>query len=164
VNRVDAADWLDDLTAEFGALASGTLGLDGLEVLARRDAPPPGIEGAYLALVGPSGAYQIGVAAEARGCDALARGLLACGPAEPLAQGDVADAVCEIVNILAGGVKRRVAERSGEQLGLGLPTFFHGAAEPSSRLGVTAAEVRVGDVAAALLVLHPRHAGAEESR
>ena len=78
------------------------------------------------------------------------------GGAEPLTPADIADAVCEIVNMLAGGVQRQLRKRAGIELTLGLPTFFHGPVQPTERLGVAVAEISLGSVPAALLVLHPR--------
>ena len=158
------SDWLQALEAELDGLAQGTLGMPAVAVTRRSEAPPAAMEGAYLGLVSGEGAYQVGLAATSEGCQALARGLLAVEPsADPLPAADVADAVCEIVNMLAGGVQRRVRERSGLQVGLGLPTFFHGPVQPTERLGVAVAEVRVGGLSAALLVLHPRARRGEES-
>jgi Chemotaxis phosphatase CheX len=161
VNAPSSAAWLDALEAELASLATTTLGFSGVAALARV-ATPPRMEGAYLGLVSAEGAYQIGLASEPAGCEAMARGLLCMEPgAEALPPADVADAMCEIVNILAGGVKRRIREASGLQLGLGLPTFFHGAVQPTERLAVAVAEVRVGEIPAALLVLHPRSSSEE---
>jgi hypothetical protein len=162
MSALRTADWLDALEAEFASLAAAALGVQRVAPLSRHAAPPPGMGGAYLALVSPQGAYQIGLAAPPAGCEAFARGLLSLGPAEPLAAADVADAVCEIVNMLAGGVQRRIRAKSGDQLGLGLPTFFNGTPQPTERLCVAVAEVRAGAIPAALLVLHPKQLGAQE--
>jgi hypothetical protein len=156
------SDWLEALEVEFGSLAVNALGVERVHAVSRHAAPPSGMGGAYLALVSPHGAYQIGLAAPPAGCEAFARGLLSFGPADPLSPADVADAVCEIVNMLAGGVQRRMRQKSGDQLGLGLPTFFHGTPQPTERLCVAVAEVRAGAIPAALLVLHPRQLAAEE--
>ncbi len=156
--------WLDALEAELAALAEGTLGLSGFERAARGEAPVRGMEGAYLGLFSPQGAWQVGLAAFPDGCQALARGLLAVEPGSaPLPEADVADALCEIVNILAGGVKRRAREQGAPQLTLGLPTFFHGAVQPTERLASAVSEVRVAAWPAALVVLHPRLRPAEEA-
>ena len=158
------AEWLRALEAELVVLAKDALGLPPVCVTARGDAPPASMEGAYLGFVSCEGAYQIGLAATPAGCQAFARGLLSSAPSDPqLPQADVADAVCEIVNMLAGGVQRRLRQLCGLQVGLGLPTFFHGAVQPTERLGVAVAEVRVGELSAALLVLHPRTRSAQEN-
>jgi hypothetical protein len=163
VTSFGPTDWLAALEAEFAILATGTLGLSAVHVVARDVEPPRSMEGAYLGLVTPEGALQIGLAATTGGCDALARGLLAMGAEEALPAADVADAVCEIVNILAGAVKRCARENAGMQVSLGLPTFFHGTAQPTDRLGVAVTEVRMGELPAALLVLYPRARRAQET-
>ncbi|MFL5271873.1 MAG: chemotaxis protein CheX [Anaeromyxobacteraceae bacterium] len=155
--------WLEALEREFAAFATGALGLARVEVTARGVPPPRAMEGAYLGLVAAEGGCQIGLAATAAGCETLARALLSLPAEEPISAADVADAVCEIVNMLAGGVQRRARAAAGLQVTLGLPTFFHGTAQPTERLGVVVTEVRVGDWPAALLVLHPRRHAAEET-
>jgi Chemotaxis phosphatase CheX len=158
------AEWLSALEAELIVLAKNALGLPPVRVTMRGGAPPATMEGAYLGFICSEGAYQIGLAATPEGCQAFARGLLSSAPSDPaLPQADVADAVCEIVNMLAGGVQRRIRQLSGLQVGLGLPTFFHGAVQPTERLGVSVAEVRVGELPAALLVLHPRIRSVQEN-
>ncbi len=148
------SDWLGALEAEFAALATGTLGLAAVTAGARLDAPPPAMAGAYLGLLAPWGGVQLALVSDADGCSAIARGLLGMPPGTPLEQPEVADAVCEVVNILAGAVKGRV--RHHGPLQMGLPTFFRGPVQPTERLGVSALAVRAGDVPAALLVVHPR--------
>jgi len=158
------SEWLRALEAELTVLAKDALGLPPVHVTARGDAPPADMEGAYLGFISSEGAYQVGLASTPEGCQAFARGLLSSAPSDPpLSKADVADAVCEIVNMLAGGVQRRIRQLCGLQVGLGLPTFFHGAVQPTERLGVAVAEVRVGELAAALLVLHPRTRSAQEN-
>ncbi|HEX7622665.1 MAG TPA: chemotaxis protein CheX [Anaeromyxobacteraceae bacterium] len=157
------AEWLSALEAELIILAKDALALPPVRVTTRGGPPPPTMEGAYLGFISSEGAYQIGLAATPEGCQAFARGLLSSTPSDPpLPQADVADAVCEIVNMLAGGVQRRIRKLSGLQVGLGLPTFFHGAVQPTERLGVSVAEIQVGELSAALLVLHPRTRSVQE--
>ncbi|HET9597380.1 MAG TPA: chemotaxis protein CheX [Anaeromyxobacteraceae bacterium] len=151
------SDWLDALEAELDVLATTALGLPKVRQVGRTAAPPTGMEGAYLGLVSGVGPVQVGLASSSAGCQGFARGLMAMdAAAPPLPAADVADAVCEIVNMLSGGVQRRVRQKFGLEVQLGLPTFFHGHVQPTERLGVAVGEVRVGDVPAAVLVLHPR--------
>jgi hypothetical protein len=155
------ASWLADLEAAFDETARGALGADAVAVTARGEHPRPSWQGAYLGLVGPSGALQIGLAAEEPVCQALAKGLLGMDPGdEALPAAEMADAVCEIVNIVAGAFKGRVRDRAA-QLTMGLPTFFHGGVQETERTAVKVAEVRFGDLPAALLLIHPRGAAPE---
>jgi len=110
--------------------------------------------------VGPTGAVQIGLASSPEGCQALAKGLMGMGAEEPaLPDNEMADAVCEIINIVAGAFKARVRDRA-TPLQMGLPVFIQGAVQPTERIAVQVAEVKFGEVAAVLLLVHPR-AGAE---
>lgn len=151
--------WLVDLEGAFEEVSTTALGLPGLSITGRHD-QPPALHGAYLALVGPTGAVQIGLASIPEGCQALAKGLMGMGPADPpLPEREMADAVCEIVNIVAGAFKARVRDRAGP-LQMGLPVFIQGAVQATDRVAVRVAEVRLGDVPAVILLVHPR-AGAE---
>lgn len=151
--------WLADLEGAAEEVATSALALPGMQVGARHEAPPP-LHGAYIGLVGPAGAVQIGIASSPEGCQALAKGLMGMAPADPdLPDAEVADAVCEIINIVAGGFKARVRDRAS-QLQMGLPVFIKGAVQATERIAVRVAEVRLGDVPGALLLVHPR-AGAE---
>lgn len=151
--------WLADLEAAAEEVATSALSLPGMQVTARHEAPPS-LHGAYLGLVGPAGAVQIGLASSPEGCQALAKGLMGMGAGDPdLPEAEVADAVCEIINIVAGGFKARVRDRANP-LQMGLPVFIRGAVQSTERVAVGVAEVRLGDVQAALLLVHPR-AGAE---
>src|SRR4030095_11441657 len=53
--------------------------------------------------------------------------------APPLRDAQVADAVGEIVNMLAGSMKRKLSG-FGADLTLGLPIFIHGFLQPSARV------------------------------
>ena len=149
------AAWLTDLEGAFAEVATTALGFPGLSVTGRHDRPPP-LHGAYLGLVGPAGAVQIGLAASPEGCQALAKGLMGMGADEPaMPENEMADAVCEIVNIVAGAFKARVRDRASP-LQMGLPVFIQGAVQPTDRIAVRVAEVRFGEVPALLLLVHPR--------
>jgi len=162
--KLVSTDWLEALQAEFEVLAKGSLGFPSVVRGASCEEPPADMEGAYLALIpteGPS--CQVGLVSTSEGCRAFANALLgSAAPDGPLSAADVADAVCEVVNMLAGGVQRRLRQKSDLTLGLGLPTFFHGPVQTTDRLGVTAVRVRAGDFESALLVVHPRTRSGQE--
>ncbi len=152
----DLGALLTDLEAAFREVAETALGRSGLVVEGHADEPEPGLQGAYLALVAPTGALQIGIAAGEAGCQALAKGLMGMGEADPpLAAPEMADAFCEIVNIVAGGFKGRIREKVGS-LTMGLPVFFHGPAQPTEHTAVRVARLRAGGIAVALLLVFPR--------
>jgi CheY-specific phosphatase CheX len=75
-------------------------------------------------------------------------------PGAPLRDAEVADAVGEIVNMLGGGVKRRL---SGErELELGLPIFLHGYIQPTEKLSVIALPTRFGPIETMVLIAGQR--------
>ena len=155
------ASWLPDLESAFEETARCALGIEAVKVKGRGGHPVPSWQGAYLGLAGPDGALQIGLAGDAQACQALAKGLLGMAPAEAdLSVPEMADAFCEIVNIVAGAFKGRVRDRA-PQLAMGLPTFFNGGVQETERTAVKVAEIDAGGHSAALLLVHPR--GASEA-
>ncbi len=151
---------LADLETAFVEVATSALGLSDPVVEARLvKEPPPPYQGAYLGLVSSQGAIQIGIASDEPGCQALAKGLMGMTEVDPaLAAPEMADAFCEIVNIVAGGFKARVREKVGS-LTMGLPVFFHGPAQPTEHTAVTVTDVRLGEVPVSLLLVYPRGHG-----
>jgi hypothetical protein len=150
---------LGDLESAFREVASSALALPAIEVTARGHRAPAAWQGAYLGLVGMAGGFQIGLASDEAGCQALAKGLLGAEPgAEALPVAEMADAMCELVNIVAGAFKARVRERVSP-LQMGLPIFFHGAVQETEHTGLSVAELRAGDVPAALVLVYPRTGG-----
>lgn len=115
---------------------------------------PAEIEGAIVPLVSDLEPVQVGVFASTRGCEELARGLLGAGPSEPLTRAEIVDAVGEIVNMLAGNVKSRVA-RYATHAALGLPAYIHGPIELQSRQAMELVQAIVGGTDLFVVVLHP---------
>lgn len=158
VTLAAASPSIADLEGAFSDVAPAALGVTGVEVVARGSAAPPTWQGAYLGLVGPAGGFQIGLASDEAGCQLLARALLGMEPGgEALSIGEMADAVCEIVNIVAGAFKARVRERVSP-LQMGLPLFFHGAVQETEHTALAVAQIRVGAASAALVLVFPRGA------
>jgi CheY-specific phosphatase CheX len=105
------------------------------------------------------GALQIGIASDEAGCQALSKALMGMPETDPpLAPEELADAFCEIVNIVAGGFKSRARERAGA-LTMGLPVFFHGPAQATGHTAVRVSLVRVGTIQVALMLVYPRVQG-----
>ena len=156
---IDAAALLGDLEDAFEEVARAALGQAAVARRERPDAPPPRWQGAYIGLVAPQGALQVGIAAEEQGCQLLARSLLSLPESEPpLPDPELADAVCELANIVAGGFKSRARDKVGA-LTLGLPVFFHGPAQATEHTGVQVAMVELPGARVALLLVHPRSRG-----
>lgn len=86
--------------------------------------------GVYIPLVGEAFALQLGVLAERAVCTQLAKSLLGMTADEPLeSDEDVFDAVGEITNLVAGGLKARLSATAN--VTLGLPLAIRGKIFPS---------------------------------
>lgn len=127
------------------------------------ETPPPGAgdqPGSYIAVVGDDVSLQIGFLAEPKGHEALARRMLSLEEDADLPASDVADAACEIVNILAGGLKRGMSG-TADNLKLGLPVFVEGKVHEPREQAHATTHVRVGDVPVSLVLFRGR-SGAEK--
>src|ERR1043165_9505080 len=101
--------------------------------------------GVHIPLVGTGQAFDLALVATNDGCHALSRAILQIGPGAPLRDAEVADAVGEIVYMLAGSMKRKLSG-FGADLTLGLPIFIHGYLQPTDRLSVIAFPTRFGTI------------------
>jgi Chemotaxis phosphatase CheX len=149
-------DWVAAMADASTELAL-SLGMDGVEVLGWHDVPPTGMAGAYIPLLAEDQTLQLALLATPAGCADLSRHLLGMEPEDEVSDADIADAVGELVNIVAGGVKQRMQDASrigtGGGLRLGLPVFIHGYVQPTQQLEVSLASVRIGQVDAHLMAL-----------
>ena len=144
-------DWVVAMADASSELAL-SLGIDGVEVLDWHDLPPTGMAGAYIPMLAEDQTLQLALLASPEGCADLSRLLLGMEPEEEVAAADIADAVGELVHIVAGGVKQRLQEAAA-CLRLGLPVFIHGYVQPTQQLEVSLASVRIGAVDAHLMAL-----------
>jgi len=104
----------------------------------------------FVALVGEEGSLQIGLAADAAGCQTLAKALFASE--DDLPDEDVSDALGEIANIIAGGVKKRMATTQ-QPLALGLPIVMEGHLRLTERQQIAQTDVMLGQVPTRLLIV-----------
>jgi len=143
-------------------LADTALGGASFELLgAARE--PHGEHGAFVNLALPDEAIQVGVVLSPAGCQSLAKSLLGMAPEdEDLPLSDVGDAMCEIVNIVAGGLKRRL--NPGLHATLGLPLFVSGRPLPTHQQEVSGRALCIGAVPLCLLLLTQRLRGAASPR
>ncbi len=153
---------LDALVDALSEVSATVLGDAGCEALAAEVGHGAG-HGAYLSLSTPEEPIQVGLLVAAEGCQALAKALLGMEPGdEELPAGDVGDAMCEIINMVAGGLKRRTSGTLA--VTLGLPMFVSGHPLPNQQQEVSARSLRVGDVAVSLILLTQKSGGAPTSR
>jgi CheY-specific phosphatase CheX len=74
------------------------------------------------------------------------------GEEDDLSDTDVADAMGEVVNILAGMVKSRLSEICCD-LNIGLPLFMDGQIEPSINQEAGAVELQLGEIDTQVVVV-----------
>jgi len=145
-SKLTLSHWRAAITAAAGEIATYALSCPGAVVH-----DPIGTEaavsmiGAHIPLVGTGQAFDLALVSSYDGCQALSRAILCMGTGQPLKDAEVADAVGEIVNMLAGSMKRRLSGL-GTEFTLGLPIFIHGYLQPTERMSVLALPVRFGAI------------------
>jgi hypothetical protein len=154
--RISPAQWRAAVEGAASEIARYALSFTGAVVL-----DPVGLEcttemvGAHIPLVGPGQAFDFALVASPGNCQALSRAILCMKDGAPLRDAEVADAIGEIVNMLAGTVKRRLAGH-GAELELGLPIFLHGYIQPTDRLTVIALPTRFEAIETIVLIAGQR--------
>src|SRR5262245_18442635 len=107
VANLTTEEWLGIIGGAANEVVTIALGLENCNVSARTHAVASGHIGAYLPLGTVERPMQVALLAEPAGCQALAKALLGMEPSdEDLPDADLSDAVSEILNVLAGGIKR----------------------------------------------------------
>ncbi len=146
---ISAEDWLSATREAAAEFASTTLDA-GLEAMDSNSALPLDLTGCFVALVGEEDSLQIGLASDGAGCQTLAKALFASD--DELPAEDVSDALGEIANIIAGGVKKRMAAVQ-LSLAIGLPIVMQGRLRLTERQQIGQVDVKLGEVPARLLVV-----------
>ena len=155
-NRKSLDDWLQAMTEALGDLAESGLGFEAPQMGDNGGELKGANQGAYVALIGEDN-MQMGILSDAEGCKAMARALLAMEPDEEIGDADVADAMGEVMNIVGGGVKTRMAQYD-PSLKLGLPLFIDGRILASGQFEEAGVGVSLGPINAQLIVLRHRSA------
>lgn len=145
--------WLAALGSTTKELASYALGGVTSTLGAPREADLSGMEGAYISLLGGASALDLALLAPPPACRELAAAMLG-GGGPSLTDVEIADAVGELVNMLGGGIKRRMSSHAVD-LELGLPKFIHGHVQRTERVTTTCVPVRFGSIEAHILIIHP---------
>lgn len=157
LQAVAAVDqWLDAAEESTVEVAFTALARESRAAGQRSSTPPHDLGGAYVQLISDREVVHVGLCGVPDVLRALATSLL--GDEAGLSPSDVIDAVGEIANMIAGGVKRRMAS-THPGLQLGLPVFIHGHLEPRERQHLRVAQLLVspGD-GLTLVVMHEARA------
>jgi CheY-specific phosphatase CheX len=120
--------------------------------------PPRVTMGALIPFVGDMSPVQIGLFSDEAGCQRIARALLYAGPDDPLSKSEMVDAISEIVNILSGTIKGRVA-RYATHAALGLPAFVMGPIEPTSGQVIDTVNLSVDGAVAQVVIVRALNDG-----
>jgi len=153
MNKVPLKDWMDALISAMNELAVTSLGYEEGTLISTESTLKEDFSGSYIALVGNQASLQIGVGATRAGCTQLARDLFALEPEdEDLSEQDEADALGELANVVAGGLKARMSE-SASQMQIGLPLLLHGRIEAPKHSEVSIAMIRWNAAEVRLILL-----------
>jgi hypothetical protein len=144
--------WQEAVESGARDVAFDGMGNASFEVIERTQLIPEDMPGAFIPLLAPQESVQIGLVSTPDGCAAIARALLQGGPDLVVSEADIADALGEAANILAGFVKRNMQEQLSP-VNLGLPLFINGHLANSERVRALVTHVRIGQTAAALVVI-----------
>jgi CheY-specific phosphatase CheX len=141
--------WLEATVSAAAELCQTTLGT---ELVIAEHGVPLGAEvmGCFVSIFDDTGSVEVGMAADPAGCQTLAQSLFASD--EPLSDADVTDALGEIANMLAGGVKKRL-QIENTPMQLGLPIVMDGRIRPTDRQDLVCSNVQLGDVVAQLVIV-----------
>ena len=143
------------MTRDF---AAGSLRFDGAAAPVELGSVKSGTNpAAYISVLSESNSMHLGLSASMQGCRTLTRAFLGIREKDGISERDVVDAMSEILNILAGKVKSRLASRDGS-LRLGLPIFLVGAIQVTANMDRAAGGVEMGPVSCELLVFRNRGA------
>lgn len=155
IARFETKEWLRIIAESASEVAAVALGFDRCEIRSQGSAVPDGVVGAYLPLGTSEQPMQVGFLSDPAGCQTLAKAFLGMAPEdEDLGASDLSDAISELANVVAGGIKRRVP--GGVDLKLGLPLFVKGSVQANDHLAILTAELALGPVIAIIFFATPR--------
>lgn len=130
--------WLDAALDSLSEVATTTLAVDAPNTVERTRRVPRHMEGALIPIVHDH-SMQIGIFSTAEGSIAVARALLGMEPGDAISSTEIADAIGEVANIVAGGAKKRMSDIPN--IKLGLPIYFRGDIEQGENFDVSAAVI-----------------------
>lgn len=153
---VDLQTWLDALRAAAYKFMQNTFNSHDVSATSRQsNLPWNNTMGAWVPLVGREHSLQLGLVSTDDGCQAIARKLLNLRPEAPLTEEDMADAIRETVNILAGTSKTAI-EGDTPASTLGLPIFINGHIKITKEQAAASEMISFGDISCYLVVLKQR--------
>ncbi len=145
--------WLNAVVDTADDIAKRYLDLKGVDEVSRRYDAPIASTQSLLALVGDSSSVQIGIGAPQDEFLDVVRALIGAEPDDDdLSSADIADALGEMANMLAGGVKVRMAKED-PSIRISLPLVIVGGIVQGTRINIAVAEVEMGECLVSLMVI-----------
>ena len=146
---------MESLTTHANALVGGVVGL---EPVGEAESQARALAwGGYISMMGERSSVRVGISSTEAGCLSLAQAVLGLEEDVMLPKRDVADAVCELMNIIAGKLKHDLAAQAGP-LSIGLPVFLAEVPRTVSNLELSIRELRSSGHPVVLLVMRFEHA------
>jgi hypothetical protein len=154
--KLTVAQWRTAVEGAANEIATYALSFSGAVVQDPADLErASSMIGAHIPLIGGGQAFDLALVSSPEGCLGLSRAILCAGPTASLRDAEIADAVGEIVNMLAGAVKRRLSGHRSD-LELGLPIFVHGYIQPTDRLSLIGLPTRFNTIETMVLIAGQR--------
>ena len=159
-DKVPLSAWMDALVETMAGVAINPLGYKGSELVDYPASLPDGLNGAAIPFDRGEHKLRFCLMGDERANQALAHALFCMGPSDPkLSKEDVADALGEILNIVAGLIKNRIAARdlaedhSDIKLQIGLPAVIANSQEINELGDKKIAKIRIGPVFSKLIIV-----------
>jgi chemotaxis protein CheX len=159
MSDLPVAEWQQAATEVAFEIGSSVLAFGQCSPPERLAAIGDGRRGAYVPILSGDYSLHVGIVSDGAGCANLTRALLGMGPDEDVSLDDVRDAVGEIANMVAGGVKTRITAR-GIPVQIGLPIFIHGHIEGGAATQSMVSQMKFDDVDICVTIIKTaKHSG-----
>lgn len=141
-----------EVTAKSAKAVAVEMGFDSCEVVGVDAKLPAEMSGAFVPLVGKNANLQFGIVSSRAGQEMIARVILQMEPDEGLEHDEIADAVGEFANCLAGRIKREMRKVDGS-LRIGIPVFVDGHVEDIGRSAFKVVRTEMNEFPVAVIVV-----------
>jgi len=147
----DVGTWRTAFFEAVQELSDGFLGGAVVARVGQTQEMPYALLGAFVQVVCDEGPVLLGITGSSKACNGLAKLMLGMNDDDDIDEVDAYDAVGEIINIAAGGVKTRLTGTLGK-IELGLPVFLSGRLRAVGHIAVESTQVKIGEHQCELLV------------
>lgn len=159
---ISAEDWLAATTESLVEVAETYFDMEAMESESFHEDAAAKC-GAIIGLASGDNTVQLMMLATRRGSESLGKALLGFESNESIDTCDLADAIGEIINIVAGMVKT-VVNHQDDSLHLTLPTFVEGTLEPIGGQEIMGKVIKMGPVETKVVVINGTKQGTRKPR